>query len=374
MKSKFYENNTNPKPTNSKTTINKEINLDEVALSLQQIINNLDKNTDITKLRKELLDILRDIYFIINKKEKEEKNHTNNSSKSSENSNEKEKSLDNIDKINKNPEIANLPKEEIKNTENLVKSCRNLPPVLNNAISVKSYTFKNGQKYFGQMKHNIPEGKGRMEYPNGFIYEGEWSNGKRHGKGKYIMYKDNVDLAADVYDGDFVNGKAEGKGVTNYSNGDKYEGDYHNWNKDGKGIYYYYNRDKYVGEFLVDRAEGNGIYYYKNGDTFKGQFKDSKPNGYGIFTYKYGSRAGDRYEGYVKNFDKDGKGITYYKNGDIYEGDFKLDKREGRGIMYYANGDREMGDYLKDKPVGKHVKLTAGGKVSSIIHDNKSKK
>ena len=76
----------------------------------------------------------------------------------------------------------------------------------------------------------------------------------------------------------------------------------------------------------------------------------------------------------VKNFDKDGKGITYYKNGDIYEGDFKLDKREGRGIMYYANGDREMGDYLKDKPVGKHVKLSAGGKVSSIIHDNKSKK
>ena len=33
--------------------------------------------------------------------------------------------------------------------------------------------FENGQK----------NGKGRFEWPNGEIYEGQWKNGKKHGSG-----------------------------------------------------------------------------------------------------------------------------------------------------------------------------------------------
>ena len=113
MKPNPNEPNKNSKPTKSEITINKEINLDEVATELQRIINSLDKNTDIKKLGNELLDILRDIYFIINKKEKDDKSHSNSS--------EKEKSLDSLNinnsnnnNINKNHEMAGLDKDNIK--------------------------------------------------------------------------------------------------------------------------------------------------------------------------------------------------------------------------------------------------------------------
>ena len=106
MKPNPNEPNKNSKSTKSQITINKEINLDEVATELQRIINNLDKNTDIKKLGNELLDILRDIYFIINKKEKDDKSHSNSS--------EKEKSLDSLNiNNNKNPEMVELDKEKI---------------------------------------------------------------------------------------------------------------------------------------------------------------------------------------------------------------------------------------------------------------------
>ena len=71
------------------------------------------------------------------------------------------------------------------------------------------------------MKDNMTEGKGKMQYPNGFIYEGEWKIGLRHGKGKCIMSKD-VNGKADIYEGDLIDGKAKGRGISVYRTGDKY--------------------------------------------------------------------------------------------------------------------------------------------------------
>ena len=50
------------------------------------------------------------------------------------------------------------------------------------------------------------DGSGTLKYPNGEIYEGEWSENKMHGKGVYT-YKDGR-----IYQGDFVNDKPHGYG------------------------------------------------------------------------------------------------------------------------------------------------------------------
>ena len=48
---------------------------------------------------------------------------------------------------------------------------------------------------------------GKYEYKDGRIYNGEWLNNMKHGKGVYNLGKSGL-----VYDGDFYNGKKSGRG------------------------------------------------------------------------------------------------------------------------------------------------------------------
>ena len=78
-----------------------------------------------------------------------------------------------------------------------------------------------------------------MYFDDGDIYEGDYKNNKREGKG--IMYFDD----GDTYEGDYKNDKADGKGIYYYNDGERYEGDWRNNIPKGKGIIYYYNGDRY---------------------------------------------------------------------------------------------------------------------------------
>ena len=54
----------------------------------------------------------------------------------------------------------------------------------------------------------------------GMVYDGEWKNGKMHGKGVFT-YSDE-----DTYDGEWKYGVEHGKGVRTYSDGDTYDGEW----------------------------------------------------------------------------------------------------------------------------------------------------
>ena len=75
----------------------------------------------------------------------------------------------------------------------------------------------------------------KKKYANGDVYEGEFLNDQRHGKG---IFKDNN---GDVYEGDFLNDKIQGKGVYTYKEGDVYEGDFIN-NCFDENFYTFINR------------------------------------------------------------------------------------------------------------------------------------
>ena len=64
-----------------------------------------------------------------------------------------------------------------------------------------------------------------------------------------------------------------------YNDGDIYEGDWRNNNREGKGIYYYTIGDRNEGEFRNDNREGKGIYYYTNDDREIGDYLNGLPKG-----------------------------------------------------------------------------------------------
>ena len=77
------------------------------------------------------------------------------------------------------------------------------------------------------------------------MYNGEWRNDKKNGKGKSEFYI----------------------GTYCYSNGDKYNGQYFEDKRNGKGSLLY---------LII------GIYIYKNGNKYEGDWLNDKVHGYGI--------------------------------------------------------------------------------------------
>jgi hypothetical protein len=72
-------------------------------------------------------------------------------------------------------------------------------------------TFSDGAIYEGEWRNGRKEGKGKMIFSKGGVYEGDWRKDQREGKGKRI-YADGT-----VYEGDWVNDKLEGKGKIKYN-------------------------------------------------------------------------------------------------------------------------------------------------------------
>ena len=103
-----------------------------------------------------------------------------------------------------------------------------------------------------------------MIWKNGEVYEGEWSNNLKEGKGI------ETHLDGSKYEGNFKNSKFEGKGVLYYTNGDRYEGDFKNNNRHGSGIMYYKSDGKIgksMGDFLDDKPSGKHVFLQPDGSV-----------------------------------------------------------------------------------------------------------
>ena len=157
--------------------------------------------------------------------------------------------------------------------------------------TVNEYDSFNGQLiYEGEYLNDKRNGKGREYYPNGKLkFEGEYLNGKRTGNGK--KYDKVYEFLN--YDGEYLNGKKNGKGREyrkKYFSNLIFEGEYINGQKwNGKGYYKNYL-----------------IYELKNG---KGYVKE-----YYMFDGKL------IYEGQYINGEKNGKGREYINGQLLYEG------------------------------------------------------
>lgn len=109
------------------------------------------------------------------------------------------------------------------------------------------------------------------------IYEGSCWRGMASGLGHARGSADYV--------GEFSKGKKHGRGVKTWSWGDRYEGEFREDRKHGQGMYLWgadspWAGQRYVGGFVADKREGKGTYYWPNGDRFEGQWKEDQRYGY----------------------------------------------------------------------------------------------
>ena len=168
---------------------------------------------------------------------------------------------------------------------------------------------------------------------NKYIYEGEYLNGERSGKGKefYPYYEDEKV----IFEGEYLKGKRNGKGKEYFDGELKFEGEYLNGKRNGKGKEY----EKVKGHILFDgeylngeRWNGNANEYYFEGELkFKGKYLNGKKwNGkfYGphgeIYELKFG-------KGTVKEYEPENKNLEF-------EGEYLDGKRNGKGKEYDDDG------------------------------------
>jgi hypothetical protein len=169
-------------------------------------------------------------------------------------------------------------------------------------------------------------GFGKMTFPNGYDYEGEWSNDKWNGKGKCKWPN------GDSYDGEFINGRISGQGKFKFANGSSLQGFFLNGMLNGYGCMVT-NEYTYVGYFKDGRSHGEGNSYDKNG-TYSGEWKDGQKYGRGHFI----RNDGVVYSGEWENNLKEGNGIEINKYGLAYLGPFKNDVYSGKDgrVSYFC--------------------------------------
>jgi len=219
----------------------------------------------------------------------------------------------------------------------------------------------NGAYYIGEFKRDLYDGHGKIVWPCGDWHEGEFANGKMHGRGKasYDGY---------LYVGEWSDGRFCGKGVITCPDGTTFDGV---WD-DGYGA-------SVVATFAGGAVKQGRVIYrkfipigvvthktvtYSNG-TYVGDIVDGKRHGKGKYTFDNGAV----YEGDWENGLRDGTGVlttsTY-----TYSGDFYRDRRSGDGVITYKDGTKISGNWLDDENAT-HVteEDKRGNKISGTIVD-----
>ena len=265
------------------------------------------------------------------------------------------------------------------------------------------------RKVSGKLKVGGINGEGKQYKLDSdiLLFEGEYKNGKKNGKGKEYYENGHLKFEGEYLKGKKIYGKGfnekgdiilniekNGKGKEYYSNGAiQFEGEYFNgrkWNgqgyndegslefkiKYGKGNikeYNYIGKLEYEGEYLNGKRHGKGKEFerikfneddfinqekigikkkfsYSHGlKRFEGEFKNGKRNGYGkVFNLLSNKLI---FEGEFINGERNGYGKEYNNMENlIYEGEYINQIRNGRGKEYYNNGKILFGgDYFEGK-------------------------
>ncbi|CAK94979.1 unnamed protein product (macronuclear) [Paramecium tetraurelia] len=187
---------------------------------------------------------------------------------------------------------------------------------------------------------------------SGNIYEGEWLNQQKDGKGKFT-WKDGS-----YFEGDFVQDKAMGIGKLVHVNGDSYEGEWKNDMAHGHGVFNHFRGVKYAGQWKYDLQDGEGQETWPDGTEYKGTYKEGKRHGQGHMQFQDGSK----YEGNFENNEICGLGCYTWKDGKQYKGQWLNNKMHGQGECIWKDGKSYKGEYADDKKNGYGVFTWASGK------------
>jgi len=115
----------------------------------------------------------------------------------------------------------------------------------------------------------MKSGEGKMTYPTGNYFEGEWRENKRNGEGTMHWKTTN-----EKYTGHWEDNFQSGFGTHVWLEG----------GGDNKLL-----RNRYVGYWKKGLRHGQGTFYYSNGSKYEGEWKDNLKHGQGVFTFEDGT-------------------------------------------------------------------------------------
>eukprot|EP00668_Euglena_longa_P002175 GGOE01002517.1.p1 GENE.GGOE01002517.1~~GGOE01002517.1.p1 ORF type:complete len:315 (+),score=31.96 GGOE01002517.1:110-1054(+) len=140
-----------------------------------------------------------------------------------------------------------------------------------------------GMCYEGTVQAGRMAGRGRLQYPNGDHCEGEWMADKK-GRSGCMCYANG-----DVYDWHWVTVLGTGDGLLVYANGDRqegrltfpdgsvYSGEFRDNQFHGRGLYLdRTNHCAYEGEWKDGKMHGQGTMTYETGDRWEGRWVEDK--------------------------------------------------------------------------------------------------
>ncbi|KAJ7322084.1 hypothetical protein JRQ81_018371 [Phrynocephalus forsythii] len=162
-------------------------------------------------------------------------------------------------------------------------------------------------------------------------YEGEWRLGKPHGKGK-LTWPDGRN-----YVGDFKDGFEHGFGICLVPrvSEDRY--------------------DCYKCHWRAGRMNGYGICEKARETVYKGYFKDNMRHGFGVLENFSPTEPLFKYTGHWENDKKSGYGIWDDKErGERYIGMWHEDQRHGAGVVVMQSGVCYQRNFHLDKMVVSH--------------------
>ena len=175
----------------------------------------------------------------------------------------------------------------------------------------KRWTGKSYDKN-GNIISEIKEGKGYYKeyYSENMIFECDYLNGVRNGKGKIYL---NNKL---VFEGEYVNGENNGKGKSYDLEGNlSFDGEYL-YNRRHKGKVYHKGKLEFDGEYLFGK-KWNGKGYDENGNV-----NYELINGKGTIKEYYDNGV-LKFEGECLNGKRNGKGKEYNSKGELeFEGEY----------------------------------------------------
>lgn len=221
------------------------------------------------------------------------------------------------------------------------------------------FIWKDGTKYYGEFSNNEITGKGKYDWTDKSTYFGYVKNGMRHGEGKYTNKAEGVE-----YNGEWQNGLRDGEGILMYKNGSIYEGQWALGQKSGKGKMTYASGNYYDGEWKNNKRNGEGVMHWKTtNEKYTGHWDDGYQSGFGTHIWLEGSGENkllrNRYVGYWKKGLRHGQGTFYYSNGSKYEGEWKDNLKHGIGIFTFEDGTTYHGPFENDRMVNRSLQGVA---------------
>eukprot|EP00741_Cyanophora_paradoxa_P025073 tig00000342_g24201.t1 len=242
--------------------------------------------------------------------------------------------------------------------------------------------YPSGAKYLGEWGGTTGQsrhGRGRMTYINGDVYDGEWIDDRRHGRGRMVISGRPAEPA--MFSGkkgagpstgtrkaggsqSGLGGKKGKKGATQSSSVtgvdlNRPEG----WSMHGEtGSDAEGPLTEYDGDWMADDATGQGKVVYANGDVYEGSVVEGRRTGRGTYRSRTGATItsdwwadtllfaevsylgpdGTRYDGRMQEkssnkrdhwvlVEPHGPGKVTYADGSAYEGHFMNGLRHGKG-------------------------------------------